>query len=96
MKAALVLVLPVTVLSSPSLKPTVARVPVSSTSLASVGYDRNSAVLEIEFLSGAVYRYTDVPEKVHREFMAAESKGRYFSQHIRGRFQFERIKEARP
>lgn len=95
-KAALALVLPAFVQALPPPHSAVARVAVLSTSLASVGYDRASAVLEIEFLSGAVYRYSDVPVGVHQELMAAESKGRFFSQRIRGRFRFKRITEARP
>jgi hypothetical protein len=72
------------------------RTAVTSTSLTSVGYDRAGQVLEVEFRSGAVYRYLAVPERIHRELLAAESKGRYFSQHIRGRFHFRRMEEARP
>jgi hypothetical protein len=75
---------------------TIARVAVASTSLASVGYDREGQVLEIEFCSGAVYRYLAVPERVHRELLAAVSKGRYFSSHIRERYRFQRMPDARP
>ncbi len=38
------------------------RTPVSSSNLASVGYDSESMVLEIEFLNGSVYQYFDAPE----------------------------------
>ena len=72
------------------------RSPVSSSSLASVGYDAVAKVLEIEFRRGAVYRYLAVPEAIFRKFMSAESKGRYFSQHIRGRYDFQRISETKP
>jgi hypothetical protein len=67
------------------------REPVQSTSLASVGYDGAGKILEIEFISGAVYRYTAVPEKVYRELLAAESKGRYFSKNIRGQYEFVKV-----
>jgi len=36
---------------------------VRSTNVASVGYDPKSKVLEIEFKSGGVYQYANVPEK---------------------------------
>jgi len=72
------------------------RVSVASTSLASVGYDPGARVLEVEFRSGAVYRYFGVPDTVHRDFMAAESKGRFFTQRIRGAFRFAKIGDPRP
>lgn len=73
-----------------------ARAAVESTSIASIGYVRASKALEIEFRSGAVYRYASVPATVHAGFMASESKGRYFSQHIRGRYEFVRVKVRAP
>jgi hypothetical protein len=59
------------------------RIGVSSSALRSVGYDPEQRVLEIEFTSGAVYQYFDVPPEVYRGLMAAESHGRYFHQHVR-------------
>lgn len=56
------------------------RVAVDSTSIASIGYDPGKHTLEIEFReSGDVYVYFEVPEEVHREFMAADSKGTYLN-----------------
>jgi len=66
--------------------------PVDSTSLASVGYDRASAILEVQFRdSGDVYQYLDVPETTYRALLAAESLGRYFNREIRGRYEYERV-----
>jgi hypothetical protein len=76
--------------------PAIPRTPVTSTSLASVGYGAASRTLEIEFRSGALYRYHAVPAEVHRALMSAESKGRYFSQHIRDRYRFERVPAHTP
>lgn len=57
------------------------RVAVDSTSIASIGYDRRSRELEIEFRqSRDVYRYSGVSAAEHAEFMAAESKGSYLNQ----------------
>lgn len=55
------------------------RVPVVSTTMNSVGYDPEKRTLEIEFTGGEVYEYYEVPEEIHRDLMAAESKGRYFN-----------------
>ena len=60
------------------------RIPVSSTNIASVGYDKNSNLLEIEFLkNGRVYRYEGVPEYVYNDFMGSSSLGKYFNQYIK-------------
>ncbi|MEQ1852190.1 MAG: KTSC domain-containing protein [Chthoniobacteraceae bacterium] len=65
---------------------------VKSSDLASVGYDQKSRVLEIEFHSGGIYRYHEVPREIFDRLLAAESKGRFFAGQIRHRFRFERIK----
>jgi hypothetical protein len=51
--------------------------------MRSVGYDSAQQILEIEFTSGAVYQYFEVPAAVFEELMHAESKGQYFNQEIR-------------
>jgi len=57
------------------------RIPVRSTSIASIGYLPAKRELEIEFrASGHVYRYFDVPGEEYAAFMAAESKGTYLNQ----------------
>lgn len=66
---------------------------VKSTSLASVGYDVASHILEVKFLeSDDVYQYQDVPQEIHTSLMAAESKGRYFNKQVRdGGYNFKKI-----
>jgi hypothetical protein len=60
---------------------TMRRIPVSSMSIASIGYRRAQHELEIEFrASGDVYRYFDVRADEYAAFMAAESKGTYLNQ----------------
>ena len=69
------------------------RVPVNSTDLAGVGYDDAKRILEIEFRSGAVYEYGDVPPTVYAALMAAASHGKYFNQFIRkGPYSCVRVK----
>jgi len=59
------------------------RTAVDSTTMRSVGYDSAEQILEVEFTSGAVYQYLEVPAGVFDELMHAKSKGRYFNQEIR-------------
>ena len=68
------------------------RTPVTSSNLRSVGYDHQSGVLEIEFLSGGVYQYFGVPEHIHAGLMAASSHGSYFSAHIKDAYTFQKIR----
>jgi hypothetical protein len=58
------------------------REPVQSSSIRSVGYDRESRILEVEFAARGVYRYLDVPEFLFLGFMRASSKGTYFNKNI--------------
>jgi hypothetical protein len=59
------------------------RIPVQSSNLASVGYDADNMILEIEFHHGGVYQYFNVPPDIHQGLMNAGSKGTYFDQNIK-------------
>lgn len=65
------------------------RVPVESSSIDSVGYEKN--VLEVRFRNGGLYQFFDVPERTLVRLMLAESKGQFFNQHIRGRYPTARL-----
>jgi hypothetical protein len=67
------------------------REPVRSTAIRSIGFDLQSRTLEVEFTSGKVYRYFDVPEFLYRGFLVAKSKGAYFNTRINARFRQEEI-----
>lgn len=62
------------------------RVSVTSSAIQSVGYDSNTQTLEVEFVSGSVYDYLNVPEDEHDAMMNSESQGKYFNANIKGRF----------
>jgi hypothetical protein len=62
------------------------RIPVDSTNLASVGYDSDSLVLEVEFKNGKVYQYFDVPQSAYDEMMGSASKGSYLNNVIKKQF----------
>jgi KTSC domain len=59
------------------------RTRVSSSNLASVGYDPNTQILEVEFLHGGIYQYSGVPSSVYSGLLAASSHGSYFDQHVK-------------
>lgn len=64
---------------------------ISSTSLASIGYDEDHAILEVEFQTGEVYQYFDVPVSEYDALMNADSIGAYFSYNIRPNYDFRHI-----
>ena len=64
---------------------------VSSSSVASLGYDAASRILELEFRSGAVYHYYQVPYEVARALAGAESIGQYFARFVRNAYAFARV-----
>lgn len=64
---------------------------VVSTTLSTITYDSMRSLLQLEFCSGAVYRYFGVPSTVHQALLAAPSKGGYFNQAIRGRYAYVRV-----
>jgi hypothetical protein len=61
---------------------------VQSSLLASVAYDNERAILQLEFGYGAVYQYFGVPVQSYQELMQAASHGAYFNRHIRNVFRY--------
>lgn len=68
------------------------RTPVVSSNLASVGYDPESQILEIEFNSGRIYHYFNVPEHVYDDLLSAESIGKFFSAEIKDTYGFSQVR----
>lgn len=64
---------------------------IDSSSLRSVGYDRVARALEVEFRSGSVYRYDEVPSEVYSELLRSPSKGQFFQERVRDRFPTTRV-----
>ena len=67
------------------------RDPVASSNIMSVGYEPSSQTLEIEFGSGGVSQYYNVPQSVYEELLAAPSKGKFFASQVKDRFPYARV-----
>jgi hypothetical protein len=65
---------------------------VRSSNLHSVGYDESTNTLEIEFNSGGIYQYHNVPLDVYQGLMNAPSHGKYFHAHIKGIYRYTKIR----
>jgi ATP-dependent DNA helicase RecG len=66
------------------------RIPVASASIASIGYDKEEYILEIEFHHGAIYQYKDVPENVYEKLMSSPSQGAYFMNELKDKFKYQK------
>jgi hypothetical protein len=65
---------------------------VTSSNLRSVGYDASTKILEIEFNSGGVYEYYNVPLAVYQGLMNAPSHGKYFHRHIKDSYRYSKVR----
>ena len=63
---------------------------VVSEAIAEIRYDPARSTLFVRFVDGDWYSYSDVPAAVHAAFVAAESHGRFFQDHIRDRYRYRR------
>lgn len=66
-------------------------VPVECDLFTAAAYLKDARQPYLYFAAGNVYCYFNCPLSVYRGFLAAESKGRYFSQHIRSRFRHKLV-----
>jgi len=64
---------------------------VSSSNLASVGYDEENEILEIEFNHGGIYQYFNVPINEYEALMSADSHGKYFAANIRNDYEYQKL-----
>ncbi|MCV3216560.1 KTSC domain-containing protein [Plectonema radiosum NIES-515] len=64
---------------------------VNSSMAASIGYDKNEQLLQVEFHNGAVYQYSGVEEDTWSDLHDADSIGRYYNHEIKGKYECDRI-----
>jgi hypothetical protein len=63
---------------------------IESEAIAEIVYDAATSRMFVRFTEGNWYTYFAVPVRVHDEFVAASSHGRFFHDHIRDRYPFRR------
>ena len=61
-----------------------------STVIEKYYYQKETHSLIVVFVSGMVYRYKDVPEKIYNKMKEAFSKGTFFNEFIKGKYDFEK------
>lgn len=79
--------------------------PVQSSQIAAIGHDPATNTLAIRFTRGygrdqrpgSLYHYSNVDADTFAAFLAAESKGRHFGQHIKpfaDRYPYTKVEDA--
>lgn len=81
------------IIAPPALKAAepIAMLPMSSSMAASIGYDKNEQILQVEFHNGAVYQYSGVEADTWSDLHDAESVGRYYNYQIKGKYECDRV-----
>jgi len=68
------------------------RIAVASSTIRAVGYDERNQALEVEFKSGGIYQYMNMPNSVYERFMAASSKGKFLAQFIKDKYKTIKVR----
>lgn len=81
-------------LVAPVLAADVVMQDVESTLVQQIGYDPDTQTLIVKLVTdGSVYEYYGVPQEVYDQFMAAESKGHFFTKYIKNSYKYEKKQE---
>ncbi len=61
--------------------------PVDSSAVKAIGYDAATQTLFVQMLATTeVYAYENVPAKVYDSFLSSKSKGRFYTDKVKGKF----------
>ena len=64
---------------------------VDSTAITDIEYEDDHGKLYVRFIDGDRYVYVGVPGEVHRSFLSADSKGRFFAYEIRDQYPYNKV-----
>jgi hypothetical protein len=66
-----------------------------SSVVAAIKYDATSSTLRVIYVSGTVYDYKNVPEEVYVAMKTSFSKGTFLNQHVKGKYEYEKINDGK-
>ena len=67
------------------------REPVTSKSIAAIGYEPDTETLEVEFRTSGIYHYLNVPPFMHERLMTADSVGTFFNAEIKNAYPCQKL-----
>jgi hypothetical protein len=62
-----------------------------SSTIHAVGYDPDAQILEVEFKTGEIYEYYEVPLEIHQDLLAASSHGQFFNAFIKNIYDYRKM-----
>lgn len=62
---------------------------VDSSNIKAIGYENGNVI--VAFKNGTQYAYENVDEKLFKCFLDSDSKGKFFAQHIKGKFEYKQL-----
>ena len=60
---------------------------VNSSAISAIAYDQRTMRMRIRFIQGDTYDFCGVPAHIFQGLLNARSKGTYYNDHIRDRYQ---------
>ncbi len=67
---------------------------VKSSTIRAIGYDAWGKTLQVEFKSGRVYHYVDIPREIYIAFLNAASHGAFFNRFIRNKYPGKNVRRS--
>lgn len=73
------------------------RRPVQSSNISSIGFEpheegSSEGTMEVEFKSGHIYEYADVPESLYLQALGATSVGKFIASSVVDKYEHTRLK----
>ncbi len=65
-----------------------------STVVSAIEYFSKTSTLRITFVSGTIYDYKKVPQKLYHELKQSSSKGTFLNKHIKGFYSYKKINSS--
>jgi len=66
-------------------------IPVSSSNVASIGYDAATQTVYVQFTNNSLYAYKNVPEGEYQGLLNAPSVGSYLHRNYKNVYPYERL-----
>jgi hypothetical protein len=66
---------------------------VSSSCLKATGYNPETETLYVQFISGTIYEYYNVPQIVYDEMLSAPSMGNYLTTKVAKAYNYSKVEE---